>query len=317
MALAAGLLAGMAPLGGVVAAQERESPEDGAGDLWREAQAAEDRADPAAALETYRALVETHPSHRLASRARRRIAALERRSAGGLEPLAKVMAVREDPTAEAVTELEGELESFPAGRARREARSLVGSSWLRLGQPERAAVAYERLLAEPELPEGEATRARLGLARALQAGGDPEAALRVLQEGGEAEGELARALVTAERSRMGTAVAVVVIALFLVWLAWRTGLRPFDGVGWRHGLLVAWVLLVPLLIARQYDAEATDTFLLLALVSAPVLFGAAALGKHARGRRDRLVGAVGAVAAEVAVGYLVLVERGAVLGVGP
>ena len=109
---------------------------------------------------------------------------------------------------------------------------------------------------------------------------------------------------------------VAVLALFLVLLAWRTRFRVLDGLTRRGASLAAWTLLVPLAIATAYDAEALDTFALLATSSAPVLLGAAAWGRHARNRRERWLGAATAVAAQVAVAYLVLVERGAILGVG-
>lgn len=287
------------------------------GELWRQAQEAERSGDPEQALEAYRAITEGAPTGRLANRARRRIDYLDARGEGAFDPLGRVMEVRRDPSEEAIGRLERELEDFPAGRVRQEARALMASSWLTLGFPERAVDAYRGLLAEPGLPEPDAGRARAGLARALQAAGRPGEALTVLEAEGEQDGVLYQSITRDARATVGSWIALGVIAFFLLWLAWRTGLRPLVGVRPRHLALFAWVLGVPLVIATAYDAEAMDTFGWLAAASAPVLLGAVALGHQERSRRLRWLGAAAACSAELAVAYLVLVERGAVLGVGP
>ncbi len=307
-ALAAGLFVALATV--TAAAQEPA-------ELWREAQEAERAGDPERALEAYRAIAGGDPTSRLANRARRRIDHLSARGEGDFDPLGRVMEVRRDPTEEAIGALERELEDFPAGPVRLEARALVASSWLTLGFPQRAVDAYRALLAESELPEPDAGRARAGLARALQAAGRPGEALAVLEAEGEQDGALYQSITRDARATVGSWVAVGVIAFFLAWLAWRTRLRPLVGVRPKHLALFAWLLGVPLAIATAYDAEAMDTFGWLALASAPVLIGGVALGHSERRRRFRWVGAAAACSAELAVAYLVLVERGAVLGVGP
>ena len=287
-----------------------------ASDLWRRGQRAERAGEPGEALEAYRALVAADPSGRLANRARRRLEFLQSRTERGVEPLARLLEAQNAPTRTHISALERDAASFDEPRVRREAWSLVGATWLSFDEPSRAAAAYRALLEDPGLTAPQAERARAGLARALAAAGDPAAAMRVLREAGD-EGALLDQLNLEQRSKTGVAVALAVLGLFLVGLAWRTRLHLFGGLETRQVALAAWVLGVPLALATGYDAEAFDTFAWLAVSSAPVLLGARALGRHAASRRERWLAAAGAVAAQAAVAYLVLVERGAVLGVGP
>jgi hypothetical protein len=293
-----------------------QAPTDARG-LWSAGRAHEEAAEPAEALARYRELTERFPHDRLSTRARRRVEYLSLRSEGEFGPLGALMRAQRDPSPAAITDLERRLSSFPEGLVRLEARALVAASWLRLERPARSEAAYRALLAEEALSGEERARARTGLARALERGGDPAAAMEVLAEGGQAQGPLAAAIAREGRTRIGRPIALVLIVLFLALVAWRTRGALFEGLRPRHALFAMWLLAVPALVAATYDPEAMDTFALLAVASLPGLLGAYALGRRARSEGGRWGMAVAAVAAQVAVGYLVLVERGAVLGVSP
>ncbi len=118
------------------------------------------RADEAArdlrfeeALAAYRAAIAADPSARCALSARARAEDLEAHAEGGFGPLAELSAVRRDPQKmadrAAIEALARDLEGFPPGRVRVEARLVVAEAWdHRLGEPVRAIAAYEAAVAD-------------------------------------------------------------------------------------------------------------------------------------------------------------------------
>ncbi len=102
----------------------------------------------AEALAAYRAAIVEDPSAACVSMARARIEDLEAHAEGGFGPLARVEALRRDPKKAAdpaeIEALARDLEGFPPGRVRAEARLLVAEAyWHALKDPARAIAAFE------------------------------------------------------------------------------------------------------------------------------------------------------------------------------
>ncbi len=108
----------------------------------------------AEALEAYRAAIAADPSAPCASMARNRADDLAVHAEGGFVPLARVEALRRDrrkavDRAE-IEALTRDLEAFPDGRVRAEARLLVAEAWWHaLGDPARAITAFEGAVGDP------------------------------------------------------------------------------------------------------------------------------------------------------------------------
>jgi hypothetical protein len=101
------------------------------------------------ALSGYTKVLELDPSAPFAKVARARVADLEAHSEGGFEPLVRVERLRRTPESDraSIEALERDLERFPDGRVRSEARLLVADAVRRrLGEPFRAASVLERTL---------------------------------------------------------------------------------------------------------------------------------------------------------------------------
>ena len=106
------------------------------------------------ALREYRASFEADPSAPVAGRARARERDLAAHAEGGFAPLRMLEPIRRNPLKNrdpsALAELERELETFPEGRVRAEARLVVAEGyWHGLGAPARAIRPLERVLDDP------------------------------------------------------------------------------------------------------------------------------------------------------------------------
>ncbi len=106
------------------------------------------------ALEHYEASVAIDPSTRYALRARARVSWLHRHEEGGFAPLVRLEKVRRDPRAQfdgaAMDSLARDLEAFPPGAVRCEARMLVAEGYgARLARPSDAEHELKGLLDEP------------------------------------------------------------------------------------------------------------------------------------------------------------------------
>ncbi len=150
------------------------------------AQAAEDRAEPAEALEAWRQLIEVAPASRLAGRARARIAWMQARSEGDYAPLRAMMAflalapaARGEAVVAAFDRVTNEM---PEGRVRAESRLAVGGEWARLGETERALAAWQLALDDPRLAPDERDLVRESMARARMDAGDLAGAIDGLDD---------------------------------------------------------------------------------------------------------------------------------------
>lgn len=294
------------------------------------ARAAEAHAQPAQALALYEQARAAAPTSRLAAVAERRIAWLKARSEGDFVPLHELMRFRRTApvTAGATAQLERNLASFPAGLVRREARQAVGQAWLQLGRPHRAEKAFRALLGEPGLAVPEKRMAVIGVARALDAQGDPGRAARWLEaHGAPTTALLQRHYASSSRARVGRWIAAGLLAVCFLAMVLAAGVRWLDprrlvrALVPRRMLVGAYVLLVPLALAYAFDSVTLDTFARLALGLGAVLAvtWAASDGLVTRGptRARRVTVATASVLAHLAVAYLVLVAAGLPLSFTP
>jgi tetratricopeptide (TPR) repeat protein len=145
-ALAAALLCAAAP------AQAATPDRAAATARFAEAERAAAELRFAEALRGYQEALAADPSAPFARTARSRADWIAARAEGGFGPLGRLAEAQRDPARlrdeAAATAWEKEIEGFPPGRVRVEARALLAGA-LRERQPERAAGVLERLLADP------------------------------------------------------------------------------------------------------------------------------------------------------------------------
>ncbi|MGF1464928.1 MAG: hypothetical protein ACFCGT_02240 [Sandaracinaceae bacterium] len=314
-ALGLGLAAGTAT-GHAQAPHAQASPSDAAA-LYGQARAAERALDLAAAAEAYRAVLEAAPSSRLGRVARRRLAYLTARSAGGYAPLATTLAfAQERRTPSEVEGFEAAVAAFPAGLVRREARVLLGEAWLAAGDGARAAAAYRALLQEPDVADTERATARAGVARAMAIQGAPGRGAALLAEEGMAGTPTHRSLRRAARRRWGRPIAWALLVGFTA-LCVAAGRRDLvSAAALRRAFaplrvgLVALLLAFPVWLAQRYEPAAAVPFALVAAGSAALLalsaWTSAALHARRAPKGWRWALGTAAVAAHGALGYLAL-----------
>lgn len=276
--------------------------------LVRLADEAESGAEPARAAELYRQAVEADPSSRLARRAHTRLRFLEDRSEGDFAPLARLQQVRSHQdglTREELSAFGAEVDAFPEGRVRREARGLVADLWLRhLDDPLRAREAIEAWLNEPGLEDTDRHRAESALAIARSRLGDVSGAIASLESGGfRPELLYLRALRVEQVGRpLSWAVLAAFVALALAMGGWR-GARPSvlrRIVSPGRIAMALLVLVPPTWAAARFDYTlwpqapqlAAGLALLLALSS---VFGEGLRVSHAPLARRRIVAALAAL----------------------
>ena len=107
----------------------------------------------AEALAAYREAAAADPSARFALTARARAADLEAHAEGDFAPLARLSAVRRDPTKSsdraAIEALAQDVATFPPGRVRGEAALVIADAWWHhLGDPRRAVAPLEAAVAD-------------------------------------------------------------------------------------------------------------------------------------------------------------------------
>lgn len=162
----------------------------------------------AEALAAYREAAAIDPSAPSTSIARARAADLEAHSEGGFAPLARLEELRRDPQKAgdrgAVEALERDLEAFPDGRVRAEARVVVAEAWWhRLGDPGRAVAPLEAAIADRAADRLTRSLALAELVTVLRERGDIEAARRAVERDPElSPGLRAEVLRLARRARL-------------------------------------------------------------------------------------------------------------------
>jgi tetratricopeptide (TPR) repeat protein len=179
-------------------------------------------ADAAAAYEAAVAADATAPC---VPAARARLGDLAAHSEGGFAPLAELESVRRDPARmhdrDAVETLARDLEAFPPGRVRQEARLAVAHAFQQdLGDPVRAIAAYEGAVRDVD---GDRLLRSVALAELWmlrrQRGEIVEAAAFVAVDPTLAPSVTAAVKREIRRSRLGTASTAILGALFVVFAA--------------------------------------------------------------------------------------------------
>lgn len=229
----------------------------------RLARAAEEKGDIHRALALYEAVVNAGPSSRLAARATDRLRWLSERSEGEFAPLMSLLRFRNQAdhrSPERLAAFAKELETFPPGRVRREARALVANAWL--SQPERTQNAmdmFEAWAAEPDLEPAEVGLAAGGSARARAILGDVSGGLQRLKEAGMVGQPELRRMRWEVAERVALPTAWTLLGLYFVaatiavlrarhaWKSLLSGLNP----GWL--LVAAWVVVLPPTMASAHD----------------------------------------------------------------
>lgn len=258
-----------------------------------------------AALEDDRRAVEAAPNTRWALRASDRADWLRARSEGGFAPLARLEAVRRDPSAPSdpatVDALARDLEAFPPGTVRVEARMLVAEAWI--GRMHRAPDAVEQLRKVVDDPKADALTSRLAereLIDALVASGRiDEAAAEATAHSTRLDPRFVKQVQRLVLRRAVRGAAWVVLALFgvlaVVGLV-RAGLRgALGGAGSELRklapvalLFIAFIAVGGGMLASKYESGNAEPFLWLGAAVFPLLLLArawSAVGSQSAGAR--------------------------------
>jgi hypothetical protein len=268
----------------------------------------------ARAIEDDRAAMSAAPNTRWAVRASDRIDWLRARSEGDFAPLARVERVRRDPSAAAdpaaIEALARDLESFPPGTVRVEARMLVAEAWLgRMHRPDAAIAQLRRVTDDPKADPLTGRLAERELVDALVATGRlDEAAAEARAHAARLDPRFVRQVQRLIVRRAVRWVARVVLAAFallaLVGLvrAARRGVlgeaaRALRALGPVALLFVAFVAVAGGVLASNYESGNASPFLWLGAAVLPLVLLArawSAVGSQraaARAARATLCGA--------------------------
>lgn len=291
--------------------------------LVRQAEDAEARADPRAALVAWHALVDGAPSSRLARRGRERIAWIEARDEGDYAPLSALMsfldATPAERTAEAVGAFESRIDAMPEGRVRVESRIAAASEWARLGELDRARGAWQQALGDPGLTPGEATLVRESMARALVDQGESGRAMDELDAAGLEDTSLRRFALRRERAVTLVPLSWSLVGLFLAAAAAivarsgraREALRAVMSP--RRIAIALYAGGAPAAIVAWWGDEALYAFVAFVPLAAAIVLASFAVGMATEDRRARAASTALALLATVASAYLVLEAYGEAL----
>jgi hypothetical protein len=268
----------------------------------------------ARAIEDDRSAMSAAPNTRWAVRASDRVDWLRARSEGDFAPLARLERVRRDPSAAAdpgaVDALARDLESFPPGTVRVEARMLVAEAWLgRMHRPEAAIGQLRKVTEDPKADPLTARLAERELVDALVASGRlDEAAAEARAHATRLDARFVRQvqrLILRRKVRLGARVVLGAFALLAVVGLVRAGRRGALGEAARSLralgpvalLFVAFVAVGGGVLASNYESGNATPFLWLGVAVLPLLLVArawSAVGSQrtaARAARAALCGA--------------------------
>jgi len=270
------------------------------------------------ALEDDGAAIEAAANTRWAVRAKDRADWLRARSEGNFGPLARLERVQRDPSAgadpAAISALANDLESFPPGLVRVEARMLVAEAWLtRLHRPDDAIGELRAVTSDPKADPLTLRLAERELVDALVATG------RLDDAAAEAQSHSARLdprfvrqvgrLIVRREVRYASWAVLGVFALFAAVALWRAGARgALDTARAELRKLapvaipfVAFLAVGGGVLASKYESGNASPFVWLGAVVLPLLLVArawAAVGAQTgRARAARAVLCGGAVVA--------------------
>lgn len=280
------------------------------------------------AVNAFESVIADDPSSRQARRARARLQWIKERGERSYGPLSALQRFRtleiSRRDAEHVTAFALLVDAMPEGRVRLESLRIVAAEWMRLGDPSRAAALYERLSNEDLLAASERSSVVGDWAAALRAAGREEQAIALLSGANMSSTARSRQMVNERTARWAIPLALTILFLTLVCsvgFALRrdtreTLMRAFSKVTL---LRIAYVTVVPWLIATAYDDETSDTFGWLALGVGFVLVCAELVAARFQAKRPapntKMAFGTLMFAAMMSVAYLVLWKSGNVLGV--
>lgn len=304
-------------LAAVLAAPEgnRETAER----LFTTAEQEEHDLDLTAALEHYDASIASDPSNRWALRASARARFLRARSEGAFGPLVRLERVRRDPEAQrdaaTIDALAHDLEAFPPGEVRTEARMFVAEAYAtRLGRASAAEHELARLLDEaegdPPLRAQAATRAvDMAMTR-----GDVAAAKHAAAQVAKNDPVLGERVSRWARRRIIERGAAALLALFVI-IGGASALRRVRSLERaelsafvpRAIVVCAYLAIVAVMLANAYERGNALPFVLVPACLLPIAMVARAwalVGAPSRGAR--IARATFSAAAVLAAAFLVL-----------
>jgi hypothetical protein len=284
----------------------------------------EDESAFGAALDAYREARAVAPSTRWALRASDRMDWIHARSEGDFRPLVELERVRRNPALAAdpgaIDDLARQMEAFPPGTVRVEARMLVAEAWLgRMHRPEAAIGALRAVSDDPKADPLTARLAERELVDVLVASGRiDEAAAEAREHANRLDARFVRQVVrqTLRRSvRYGALVIVgafaLLAALAIVRAARRGALGAAAGELRRLApvaiLFVAFVAVGGGLLASNYESGNASPFLLLGVAVLPLVLVARAWGAvGSASKTARVARAVLCAATVLAAAFLLL-----------
>jgi len=273
----------------------------------------------ASALEHYEASIAADPSNRWALRATARARWLRARSEGDFAPLARLEHVRRDPAAQrdarVVDALANDLEAFPQGEVRVEARMFVAEAYAtRLGRTADAERELRQLLDESEGDPPIRVQAATRAVDIAMARGDVVAAKLAADRVAKIEPQLPHRVYRWARRRVIERGAIAILALFVV-IGGATALRRLRAPSrseLRRFLLRAvgvavYLAIAAVLLANAYERGNALPFLLLPACILPIAVVARAWAlAGASSRAARVARATLSAAAVLAAAFLVL-----------
>ncbi len=187
--------------------------------LYEAAEQEERGLELSAALQHYEESVKASPSNRWALRATARARWLRDRSEGDFAPLVRLERVRRDPSAQrdaaTVDALARDLEQFPPGEVRVEARMFVAEAYAtQLGRARDAEHELDALLDEPKGDPPIRAQAASRLVDIAMARGDVDAAKHAATRASSAAPELLARVLRWTRRRVLERVAAALLAAF-------------------------------------------------------------------------------------------------------
>lgn len=188
-------------------------------ELLEQAERAEASGNPQQAADLYRQALD-YVAGPTARRAEARLTWLTARSEDGYRPLVALMTAqaldRTSPSVERLQTFAAEIDLFPQGRVRREARAFVAGALSRMGDDAGARKAYAAWLAEPDLDGADRRLAASGKAAVEIRQGSVSEGLSTLRENGLGPTSEFRQLRALQFSRAGQPIAIAVLSAFAI-----------------------------------------------------------------------------------------------------
>jgi hypothetical protein len=301
-----------------------ETPDAAAEALFTKAEADEAAAAYASALSEYEACVKASPSSRFVPRCGARADYLRAHAEGDFAPLVRLDHVRHDPAlasdAAAIDSLAKDLEAFPPGLVRVEARMFVADAYLaRVGRREDGVRELRSVLDDPKVDPLTARQAARELVDAIVASGDVSAAAaEATKDSARLDPRYVKSVQRLVLRRTLDRVAIAMLAAFAalslasIVLAKRRGRWDALRAAMKRAapLALAFAAYVALFggwLASKYESGNATPFLALGAALAPLLLAARAWGAAGSPARwARALRAVACGACAIACAFVVL-----------